>query len=250
MRRACPFWNKAPSETVRNQTRFGLEIGWKAVAKLVPSGYGYKLPTNDVQTRKVSFQMSLRISGKHMDIGDAFRARIEVRIADAVDKYFDGGYSGRVTVEKSNSRYSADCMVSLDSGVSLQANGEAYEPHAAFDAAAERIEKRLRRYKRKLKSHDQSPANQNEVDVAYRVMASVGEEEDEVSEDYAPAIVAESTVSLRTMTVANAIMELDTKDSPVFVFRNAGNDQVNIVYRRPDGNIGWIDPSTTRTAQG
>lgn len=195
--------------------------------------------------------MSLRISGKHMDIGDAFRARIEGRIAEAVDKYFDGGYSGRVTVEKASSRYSADCMISLDSGVSLQANGEAYEPQVAFDAAAERIEKRLRRYKRKLKSRgDQAAANQNEIDVAYRVMSSVSDDEDEVAEDYAPAIVAESTVSLRTMSVANAIMELDTKDSPVFVFRNGGNDQVNVVYRRPDGNIGWIDPSATRTAQG
>lgn len=194
--------------------------------------------------------MSLRIAGKHMDIGDAFRARIEGRISEAVDKYFDGGYSGRVTVEKSNSRFSADCMVSLDSGISLQANGEAYEAQAAFDAAAERIEKRLRRYKRKLKSHDQGGAAQNGIDVAYRVMAPVADDDEEVPEDYAPAIVAESTVSLRSMTVAAAIVELDTKDSPVFVFRNAGSGQVNIVYRRPDGNIGWIDPSTAGAANG
>lgn len=186
--------------------------------------------------------MSLRISGKQMDIGDAFRARIEARVGDAIDKYFDGGFSGHVTVLKSNSRYSADCMIYLDTGMALQAAGEAQEPIAAFEAAAERLEKRLRRYKRKLKSYSNGGAG-NGVDVAYTVVAAVADEDEEVPEDYAPAIVAESTMSLKTMSVASAVIELDTKDSPVFVFRNAGNDQVNVVYRRADGNIGWIDPS-------
>lgn len=88
------------------------------------------------------------------------------------------------------------------------------------------------------------------IDIAYTVMAPLADDEEELSEDYAPAIVAESTLALKTMSVASAVIELDTKDSPVFVFRNAGNEEVNIVYRRPDGNIGWIDPSTTKVAQG
>lgn len=182
-----------------------------------------------------------------MEIGDAFRSRIQDRISEAVDKYFDGGFSGHVTVEKAGPRFAADCVIFLDSGMNLQAAGQAYEPQAAFEAAAERIEKRLRRYKRKLKSYD-GRANERDGDMAYRVMAPVADEEEEVAEDYAPAVVAESTVALRTMSVASAIIELDTKDSPVFVFRNAGNDHVNIVYRRPDGNIGWIDPSTAISA--
>ena len=81
-------------------------------------------------------------------------------------------------------------------------------------------------------------------------MAPIADDDEEVPEDYAPAIVAESTMALKTMSVASAVVELDTKESPVFVFRNAGNEHVNIVYRRPDGNIGWIDPSTTKVAQG
>ena len=189
--------------------------------------------------------MTLRISGKHMDIGDAFRLRIEERIGEAILKYFDGGYSGRVTVEKAGSRFSADCMLNLDSGMALQAAGQGQEPHAAFDAAAERIEKRLRRYKRRLKSHagaGQPPGAWD--DIAYSVISPVADEDDEAPVDYAPAIVAESSISLRTMSVASAVIELDTKDSPVFVFRNAGNEHVNVVYRREDGNIGWIDPST------
>ena len=83
------------------------------------------------------------------------------------------------------------------------------------------------------------------IDIAYTVMAAVVDDDEEMPEDFAPAIVAESTMTLKTMSVASAVIELDTKDSPVFVFRNAGNDHVNIVYRRPDGNIGWIDPSAT-----
>jgi ribosomal subunit interface protein len=191
--------------------------------------------------------MSLRISGKHMEIGEAFRSRIESRIGEAIGKYFDGGFSGHVTVEKSGPRFSADCVIFLDTGMGLQAAGQAYDPQAAFEAASDRIETRLRRYKRKLRSYD-GAGNGRDEDVAYRVMASVPEDDEEVPEDYAPAVVAESTVSLKTMSVAHAIVELDTKDSPVFVFRNAGNDQVNIIYRRADGNIGWIDPSTAMTA--
>lgn len=188
--------------------------------------------------------MSLRISGKHMEIGDAFRTRIESRIGDAVDKYFDGGFSGRVTVEKSGSRFTADCTIHIDTGMILQATGQAQDPQLAFDAAAERVEKRLRRYKRRLKSHNTGSNGVDPIDMAYRVMAPVGEEDEEVPDDYAPAVVAESTVALKTMSVAGAVIELDTQDTPVVVFRNAGTDTVNIVYRRPDGNIGWIDPSS------
>lgn len=190
--------------------------------------------------------MSLRISGKHMEIGDAFRTRIEGRIGEVLDKYFGGGFSGRVTVEKSGSRFSADCMIHLDSGAALQGTGQAQDPQVAFETAADRIEKRLRRYKRRLRAHPKPGIDG--TDIAYRIMAPPADEDEEIEigEDYAPVVVAESSLSLRTMTVASAVVELDTKDSPVFVFRNAGNDHVNIVYRRADGNIGWIDPSAVQ----
>jgi ribosomal subunit interface protein len=184
-----------------------------------------------------------------MEIGDAFRIRIEERIGAAIEKYFDGGFAGNVTVIKSNSRFSCDCRIHLDSGIVLQAEGDAQEPLAAFDAAAERMEKRLRRYKRRLKSHNAGVVGGNQTDIAYTTMAPLSEDEEtDLPEDFAPAIVAESTVALKTMSVASAVIELDAKESPVFVFRNAGNDHVNIVYRRPDGNIGWIDPATAKVA--
>lgn len=185
-----------------------------------------------------------------MDIGDAFRTRIEGRIGETIEKYFDGGFSGHVTMVKSGSRFSADCMIRLDTGTSLQAAGEAQEPTAAFDAAAERFEKRLRRYKRRLKSYSPKGGNGAVTDIAYTVMAPLAEDEEDLPGDYAPAIVAESSVALKTLSVASAVIELDNSDNPVFVFRNAANEQINIVYRRPDGNIGWIDPSTTKVLQG
>lgn len=185
-----------------------------------------------------------------MDIGDAFRTRIEGRIGEAIDKYFDRGFSGHVNVVKTGSRYTADCMVRLDSGMSLQATGEAQEPTVAFDAAADKLETRLRRYKRRLKSHNLGAGNGELTDVAYSVVAALADDDEDVPEDFAPAIVAESTMVLKTMSVASAVIELDTKDSPVVVFRNARDEHLNIVYRRPDGNIGWIDPSTEKVAQG
>lgn len=186
--------------------------------------------------------MTLRIAGKQMDIGEAFRIRIEQRIGEAVGKYFDGGFAGHVTVEKAGSRFGADCLLHLDTGTVLQAGGEAQDPNAAFDVAAERIEKRLRRYKRRLKEH---PVGSGDgLDIAYRVVEPMGDDEEEVADDSAPTIVAESKMPLRTMSVASAVVELDLTDRPVFVFRSPGSSAVNIVYRRADGNIGWIDPST------
>lgn len=191
--------------------------------------------------------MSLRISGKHMDIGESFRARIDERVNEAVSKYVDGGFSGHVTVTKSGSRFAADCLVNLDTGMSLQATAEAQDPIPSFEMAADRLEKRLRRYKRRLKGRPSS-GDAEPMDVAYTVVAAITDDDEEVPEDYAPTIVAESTVSLRTMSVASAVIEMDARDSAVIVFRNAGTDNVNVVYRRPDGNIGWIDPSTARSA--
>ena len=188
--------------------------------------------------------MSVRVSGKHMEIGDSFRQRIEGQIGDAVTKYFDGGYSGHVIVEKSSSRFAADCKVHLDTGVNLHAAGEANDPQAAFDMAAARVEKRLRRYKRKLKDHH--AGNVSQAEIAYTVMDSVPDEADEVPDDYAPTIVAESSKQLKTMSVATAVMALDMTDEPVLLFRSPGKEQLNIVYRRQDGNIGWIDAANIK----
>lgn len=185
--------------------------------------------------------MTLRVSGKHMDIGDAFRSRIEERIGEVIGKYFDRGYSGHVTVEKQGSRFVADCNLHLASGAAIHATGAAQDPQGAFDGAYERIENRLRRYKSKLKAHVNTAVAH---EITYRVVEALPvDDHEEVAADYAPAVIAETSMPLGTMSVASAVMELDLKEAPVFVFRNAGNGQVNMVYRRSDGNVGWIDPA-------
>lgn len=192
--------------------------------------------------------MSVRVSGKHMEIGDAFRSRIADSIEGAIAKYFDGGFSSQVTVERAGSRFTADCKIHLDTGIVLQATGQAQEPQASFDITAERIEKRLRRYKRRLKDHHAGNGQDGSyAEVAYRVVDHAAGDEDEVSADYAPAIVAEGSRPIRTMTVATAVMALDMTDDPVLIFKNAGNNALNVVYRRTDGNIGWIDAAGTQS---
>ncbi|MEQ8282739.1 MAG: ribosome-associated translation inhibitor RaiA [Parvibaculum sp.] len=185
--------------------------------------------------------MSLRVSGKHMEIGDAFRTRIEDRIDEAVDKYFGGRASGHVTVEKSKSRFTTDCMLHLDSGAMLQATGEAQDPQASFDAAAERIEKRLRRYKRKLKNHNNNNKPPLPAESFPSFVIEAGDEHEEIPEDAQPVIIAEGTTSVPILSVGDAVMRMDLSDAPVVVFRTGGGGGLNLVYRREDGNIGWID---------
>lgn len=185
--------------------------------------------------------MSLQISGKNIDIGSALRGHVETRIGDAVEKYFDGGFTGHVTVEREGSGFKSDCMLHLDTGIDLQAHGQSQDVYKSFDIAADHIEKRLRRYKRRLKEHHAQKHAAAEEAASY-VIAALDEEE-EVAADYSPTIIAEETTNLSTMTVGSAVMAMDLANDPVFVFRNAAHGGVNVVYRRPDGHIGWVDPN-------
>ncbi len=190
--------------------------------------------------------MALRISGKHMDIGESLNARIEDRISDAVEKYFGHGFSGQVTMEKQGAFFTSDIMINLDSGIALQTSARENDPHLSFDKAGERMEKRLRRYKRRLKDHHAGQNNDDAAAAAYTVM-SMPDDDEEVAEDFAPAVIAESSMTVRTQTVAMAVMQLELMDQPVNVFKNAANGTLNVVYRRADGNIGWVDPSSTQS---
>lgn len=185
--------------------------------------------------------MGLRISGKHMNIGEALSQRIHDRMDEAVSKYFDGGHTAQVTIEKSGSGFDCDCTIHLDTGIVLQAAAKGHDATACFDEAAGKIEKRLRRYKRRLKDHHAS-GSAVAAPASYSVFEAPSQEE-EIPEDFNPVIIAESLTPVATQTVAQAVLQLDLTDRPVVVFRNAASGQVNVVYRRPDGNIGWIDPA-------
>lgn len=204
--------------------------------------------------------MQVQISGKHVDVGEALRARVSDEIALSIGKYFDRGGDAEVVISKEGFAFRVDCSVKLASGQQLISHGSGGDAHAAFDAALAKIETRIRRYKRRLKSHSiAANAKQAENAAMYVLRAPDSDEIDDddwTSEDDHPTgapaamIIAESQASLKTMTVSMAVMELDLTESQAIVFRNAAHDGLSVVYRRPDGNIGWIDPERTKSLNG
>lgn len=190
--------------------------------------------------------MPLRVSGKNLDIGDVLRGQVQDRVAAAIGKYFEGTYHGHVVVEKEGSGFRTHCAIHLSTGVTLQASATAQNAYASSDMSAERIEKRLRRYKRRLKGK-QSTQDETTVDAPYMVFAAPDADE-EAEGGFAPVIVAEETTQLRRLAVSDAVLELDLTGAPVIVFRHAAHGRVNIVYRRVDGHVGWIDPPAAPAA--
>jgi len=191
--------------------------------------------------------MTFRVSGKNIDIGEALRGRVGERVAEAMAKYFDGGYSGHATVGKDGFGFRTECAVHLDSGVTLRTEAIAADAYASADQAAIRIEKRLRRYKRWLKGRAATRARGDggaaaALDAASYIIAAPDEDAGEAPAEFNPVIIQESTTALERLSVSDAVMELDMTGAPVVVFRHAVNGRVNIVYRRADGNIGWVDP--------
>lgn len=184
--------------------------------------------------------MGLRVSGKNMDVGESLRIRAVDTFDAIVAKYFEGDYDGSVILQHDGGGFRADCVVQLDTGVTLQGTATAAEPIAAFEIMSIHLEKRLRRYKRKLKSYRRRGDISGQDYSAYILAAP---HEEEVEEDYSPPIIAETTKNLRSLSVSEAVMELDLNQLDVVVFRRAGHEEVNVVYRRSDGNIGWIDPA-------
>ena len=189
--------------------------------------------------------MPFRVSGKNIDIGEALRTRVNTRLMEATTKYFDGGYSGHVAIGKEAYGFRTECVIHLDSGIVLEAEAFAADAYASADQAAERIEKRLRRYKRRLKGHPtrvdgHAPGEDSDVAAPSYIIATPEHEED--AGEFAPVIIAETTTALKRFSVSEAVMELDFTGVAVVVFRHAGHGRVNVVYRRPDGHIGWVDP--------
>lgn len=195
--------------------------------------------------------MSFRVSGKNLDVGDALRERVSDRIAEAMGKYFDGGYSGHATLEREGFGFRTECAIHLDSRITLHAEGMAADAYASADQAAMRIEKRLRRYHRRLKDHRPerpTDAAGSTMDATSYVIAALEEGGEAELDDFTPVIIAESTTALKQLSVSDAVTELDLTGAPVVVFRHASHGGINVVYRRPDGHFGWIDPQFARAA--
>jgi ribosomal subunit interface protein len=189
--------------------------------------------------------LQVQIAGKKIEIGAALQERISLGLEDRVSKYFDRTGEAVVTVSKPGWAFSVDCSVHLPSGITLQAHGEGEDPYAAFEQLLDKIEKRVRRYKSRLRNHRAKDPMPAEIG-AERIILVQPESEDGddsgIDEGDAPAIVAESDTSIRTMTVSMAVMQLELAENPALMFRNAAHGGLNMVFRRADGNVGWVDP--------
>jgi ribosomal subunit interface protein len=203
--------------------------------------------------------MQVQISGKHVDVGEALRTRVADEISTTIGKYFERGGHADVVLSREGHDFRIDCSVALASGQKLLSHGSGSDAHAAFDAALAKIETRIRRYKQRLKSHSIAATAKEAENAAYYVLrAPETAEQDEADwegDDAHPAgapsamVIAEIQSSLKTMTVSMAVMDLDLTESQTIVFRNAAHGGLSVVYRRADGNIGWIDPERTVSSQ-
>jgi ribosomal subunit interface protein len=194
--------------------------------------------------------MTLRISGKSINVGEALRGRVSERTDEVLRKYFDGNYSGHITLSKDGFGFRTDCALHLDSGITLEADSNAADAYASADQALLMIEKRLRRYKSRLKDRSARKAyvasaalaeiEAPTLDAPSYVIEAPGED-DEVTA-YNPVIIAEATTALKRLSVSEAVMELDLTGVACIVFQHGSSGRVNIIYRRADGNVGWVDP--------
>ena len=173
------------------------------------------------------------------------RTHVEQRMATSVAKYFDRTVDGAVTFVRDGFEYRADCALHLASGLHLHAQARSSDIYSSFDMAAERLETRLRRYKSRLRDHHNGARGAYPVSPAREQVFAADDSAEPAAT--APVVVSESTLELRTLTVGEAVMQLDLTDKPAVVFRNSAHGEVNVVYRRPDGNIGWIDPALRKS---
>jgi ribosomal subunit interface protein len=192
--------------------------------------------------------MQLSIKGKQIDVGDALRKHVEGQLKDITGKYFSHPLDAHVTFSREAHLFRADIAVHAGRGILLQSNASASEPYPAFDMAADRIARRLRRYKARIKDHHHENHKQEDALLANSFVLR-GDGHDAEEEAAAnPVVVAEMTTPIETLTVSEAVMRLDLGDLPALMFRSRAHGGFNMIYRRSDGNIGWVDPANDATA--
>ncbi len=196
--------------------------------------------------------MQITVSGKQVDLSDALRTRVAEQLDQIAGKYFDHAQEANVTFSRARSFFTCDINVHAGRGLTLRGEGEAADANGAFDDAAEHIAKRLRRYRRRVNEHARDLANRARPEAARQYILQQEEETVAVgAANGAPSptfatVIAESPAEINTLSVGEAVMRMDLADQAVMMFRNSATSELNVVYRRPDGNIGWIDPAASK----
>ena len=186
--------------------------------------------------------MQIKITGKHIDIGEGLRQHIEARLQSFRERFFEGSVHGTVTLEKQRSRFLSDCSLHLATGLHLQAHAENSDPQACVDAALVHLEKQLKKYKQRLKDHHRAPREAKAPREATSYVIPFEEHaEQEPTSLHAP-IIAGTSATIAELSVGEAVMQLEISTTPFVLFHNSKEGRLNLVYRRPDGNIGWLDP--------
>jgi ribosomal subunit interface protein len=186
--------------------------------------------------------MNLTVKGKHLDVGDALRGHVEDQLSAVTEKYFSNPIDATVLFSHEAHLYRTDISVRVGRGIMLQSSAEATDIYPSFEAAAEKVGKRLRRYKRRLRDHHMNEAVAAAQDVPARQYVIEAEAADEDDTSAEPVIVAEMDTTIETMSVAEAVMRMDLAELPALMFRSGAHGGLNMIYRRPDGHVGWIDP--------
>ncbi len=187
--------------------------------------------------------MRYQITGKQIDIGDALQTHVKDELSAVVSKYAERPTDANIVFSKSAHEFVCEATVHLSTGLTAQAKAHATEIYAAFDDCAQKMEKQLRRYKRRLKDHHKERVEPVELlGASSYILASEGESEQAEPDTLQPMIIAEMETKIPSLSVGEAVMQMELAGVPVVVFHNEAKNGLNVVYRREDGNIGWIDP--------
>ena len=191
--------------------------------------------------------MRYQISGKQIDIGEALQTHVKAELGEVVEKYAQRPTEAVIVFSKSAHEYVCEAVIHLSTGLTAQAKGHATEIYAAFESCREKMDKQLRRYKRRIRNHHQNrPAPVEFGGGSSYILAPTEEPEEDTNEPLQPIIIAEMEAKIPSITVGEAVMQLELSSQNFLVFRNEGHGGVNVVYRREDGNIGWIDPRNSK----
>lgn len=192
--------------------------------------------------------MRYKVSGIHIDVGDALTQHVETELGEVVRKYAERPTDANIIFSKDATEFVCEATVHLSTGLTSQAKSHAFDIYESFEKCCNKIEKQMRRYKRRLKDHhkDRETPVDSLLASSYVLASSDDHSEEAEPETLQPIIVAEMETNIKSLSVGEAVMQMELNNAPVLVFKNERNDGLNVVYKREDGNIGWIDPTNLK----